>query len=90
MSGRPNRDIIPTVRRAMAVMSPGCLQLAIIEMHTRATTFYDRGDHGTGDYFAALMIELAEEGDRRKAAEEYLELELSDLAGGYLDGDQMS
>jgi len=90
MNGRPNRDTIPTPREAMALLTPGNLQLAIIRMSTMAHSFYDSGDHSTGDYFAALMCELGGEQDRQRAAAEFLGLEVDDaVAGGHLDGDQM-
>lgn len=85
MSGRPQRDTIPTSREAMALLAPGNLQLAVLRMSTMAQSFYDSGDPATADYFAALVIELAEEQDRRRATEEYMRLELDDLAGGHLD-----
>lgn len=85
MSGRPNRDTIPTVAQAMALLEPGNLQLAIIRMSTMAQSFYDSGDDATADFFAALTVMLAEEQDRQKAAAEYLRLEVDDLAGGHLD-----
>lgn len=87
MSGRPFRDTIPTPKEALALMTVGNIQLAIIKMSTFATSFYDAGDDSTGDYFAALVVELAEEQDRQKAAREFFDLELRDLGSGGLATD---
>jgi hypothetical protein len=86
-AGRPFRDTIPTPKEALALMTVGNIQLAIIKMSTFATSFYDAGDSATADYFAALVVELAEAQDRQKAAREFFDLELRDLGSGGLATD---
>jgi hypothetical protein len=76
VSGRPTRGTIPSVAEALRSVPDRRLYALVGGLRVIGDGFHDRGDPDTAQVLYALMIEAAEEEDRRRLVLHEIEMDL--------------